>query len=719
VTRRLVSASVVGLCLLTAQPGSAAHAGTANARGPVTDVAPVQRRAPDVPGYGAVAPPVAAAPSKLPGKAGSVAVRPGLHIRSSGRGRAAPDAAVLAATDRTALRALVVALDAADFGVPTWRSTLDRVGAAYDVLYTRDTALTTDSLVRADGTGRYNAILLTDSMLLYADGSGNFVSGLSADEWNLLWAYERDYGVRQATLYSSYGTFPEDYCMRAGTEGGVGDTPLIASLATSGRPIFNYLKAIAQIPISNSYVYRNQIQSGCNAQAVLTAGGATLGVVTTSTDGRQRLALTFTSNQYLMQSHLLVYGLFRWASRGLFLGEQRHFLNIDVDDWFNSTDHQLADGTIQTDPGFRMSAHDAYNARTRQNALRLTYPLASAFTMHMAYNGGDADLTAGSTCSPNGGINQLTATTRCLSGNFRWVNHTLTHPKMNFSDYATNFTEITQNVAVANQLGLPVDPTVLKTGEYSGLGVYHPDPNNDIDPPTDHGLEASNPAMLQAAKDAGVRYLHGNMSFGSHVPSCFNCNIVHPLEPALAVVPDWPTNIAYFSTTPAEETYFYNSFYGPTGKFPFWPTNLTYQQIISYETDVALTHVATGSIYTHTFHIGNLRDYGSGRTLATDWVNAVLSKYSNFYAVPLLSPAWPALAGYTAGRNAHFATKAAGADAVYDRAANTVTVTSPAAGSVTITGARTSGFTTYGSESSATLALAANAPVTFTPSLQP
>ena len=93
-------------------------------------------------------------------------------------------------------------------------------------------------------------------------------------------------------------------------------------------------------------------------------------------------------------------------------------------------------------------------------------------------------------------------------------------------------------------------------------------------------------------------------------------------------MPDWPTNVAYFSTTPAEETYFYNSFYGPNGKFPYWPTNRTYEQIVGVRDRQALTHVATGSIYTHTFHIGNLRDYGSGRTLTTDWVSAVLAKYS-------------------------------------------------------------------------------------------
>jgi hypothetical protein len=442
-----------------------------------------------------------------------------------------------------------------------------------------------------------------------------------------------------------------------------------------------------------------------------------LGVLTTSTDGRERLALTFTSNQYLLQAHLLTYGLFRWASRGLFFGEQRHSLNVDVDDWFNNSDEQYPDGTINVDPGFRMSAHDAYNAYLQQNALRSRYPQASAFTFGMAYNGGDADLSAGSTCYPGGGISQLTSTTRCLRNRFRWINHTLNHPKMNFTDYATNYYEINQNLVVAQRLGLPVDRKVLKTPEYSGLGTYNPDPTNDIDPPTDYGLGASNPYLLQAAKDLGVKYLHGNMSFHSQVPPCFDCGLVHPMEPTLTIVPDWPTNIAYFSTTPDEETYFYNSYYGPNGRFPYWPTDLTYDQIINYETDQGLTQLATGSIYTHTMHIGNLRDYGGGRTLVTDWADQLIGKYTSYYSVPLLTQGWPALATYATGRNGHFAELAAGVDAVYDRAANKVTVTSPAAGTVTVSGARTAGFTAYGNEVSAPVKLAAGTPVTFTPSL--
>ena len=132
--------------------------------------------------------------------------------------------------------------------------------------------------------------------------------------------------MRQATLYNSYGTFPEDYCLRAGSEGSTGASTQLATLtaAATGTGPFSDLKPGAQIPITQSYVYDDTLASGCSATPVLTSGSSTLGVLTTSADGRQRLTLTFTSNQYLLQADLLTYAMFRWASRGLFLGELRH-----------------------------------------------------------------------------------------------------------------------------------------------------------------------------------------------------------------------------------------------------------------------------------------------------------------------------------------------------------------------------------------------------------
>jgi hypothetical protein len=660
---------------------------------------------PNVPGLAQVARPTEARPAPLPERTGSVKV--------TQPARSAKAAAAAGLNDQVALRALVVGTDENDFGVATWKTTLDRVGAAYDVLYDATTPLTTSTLVRPDGVGRYNAILLTNSMQVY-ESNGSYLSGLDSAEWNTLWAYERNFGVRQAALYTSYGTWPENYCLTSTGEGGVGSTPVDVSLTGAGATVFDYLKSSIRIPLVQSYVYRTAITPGCAAEATLTEGSDVLGVRTTSTDGRERLALTFTSNQYLTHSDLLVYGMLRWASKGMFLGEQRHHLNVDIDDWFNTSDHYYPDGHVEYEPGFQLTGHDAVNLDNQQAALRAAHPQAAGFKLNLAFNGADIDPFAGSTCSPDGGINELTATSKCLKDNFRWLNHTLNHPELNHTDYATSYAEINDNRAAGNAIGLNAPDSVLKTPEYSGLGVYNPNPDDDTSPPVDHGLAGSNPHLLRAAKDLGVRYLHGNMSFASHVPANLNAARVHPLEPSISVVPDWPTNIAYFVTTPQEETAFYNSFYGPNGKFPYWPQDLTYAQIIDHEAGVALGHVTSGAIYSHTFHIGNAHDYGSGRTLLTDWIDAVMSKYDAFYTVPLLNQDWPALAAYTTTRTAHFAQLGAGVDPVYDRSAGTVTVTSPAAGTVQITGVQGAGSSTYGTDVTTPLAVEADTAVTVT-----
>lgn len=623
----------------------------------------------------------------------------------------------LAATDSVALRPLVIATDESDFGLETWRSVLDSIGTPYDVLLAVDDPLAASDLVRTDGAGKYSAVLLTNNALLYQDAEGNYFSAFDGTEWNTLWDYERTFKVRQVSLYTSYGTFPEDYCLRPGSEGSIGDTPVQTSLTATGASFFETLKATAQIPISLSYVYRSTIEPGCAAQPLLTAGSDVLGVVTTSTDGRERAALTFSSNQYLPQADLLGYGLVNWATKGVFIGEQRHWINVDEDDWFNSGDHLYPDGTLETDPGFRLSGPEVSQINNQQTAFRNKYPLANTFTLNMAYNAGDFDARAHAMCTSLLSRDPLSSYSRCLRNRFRWVNHTLTHPEMNFTTYAQSVAEIRDNLTKVRNRGFTVPTEVLKTGEYSGLGVYNPDPNApDTDPPTDFGLGASNPNLLKAAKDLGVKYLHGNMSFESHKPDCFNCGIVHPMEPALMVVPDWPTNIGYHTTTPAEQTYLFNTLYGPTGKFPFFDHNLTYAEVVDYESGVALQHVMDGSAYTHTLHVGNLHQYASGKSLTFDWLNAILDKYSSYYKVPLRNPDWVGLASYVSSRTAHTAEYEQGNDALWNRVTNQVTYQAARTGSLFVTGVTGGGSQTevYGADNISRVGLTAGNTVTLT-----
>ncbi|MEU4805817.1 hypothetical protein [Actinosynnema sp. NPDC023587] len=599
----------------------------------------------------------------------------------------AAHAPALLPADKVALRPLVIGLDATDFGLPTWKAVLDRAGSPYDVLLARSEPLTAARLVNPDGTGRYNAILLTDNALLYPDGSsGNYLSAFDTTEWQTLWGYEAAFRVRQVSLFTSWGTFPEDYCLRPGVEGGSAEK-FTAKLTGAGGRVFDYLKSTATVPITDSYVYRSTLAPGCAAEPLLKIGDYVVGVTSTSTDGRERAALTFTSDQYLAQTDILGYGLLRWATRGVLVGEFRHWINVDVDDWFNSTDHLHPDGRLETDPGFRMSGTDAASAEAQQRSLRRA-PLAAGFTLNLPYNASGIDEEAASRCSNSDTPDALTSYSRCLSRNFRWLNHTVNHPELNFTDYPTSRAEIADNLTIGRRMGLTTPTDVLKTPAYSGLGVYNPDPDApDTDPPTDFGLTKSNKAMLDAAFDVGVRYLHGNMSFPSHVPTCFNCGVKHPLRPEILVVPDWPTNIGYHTTAPAEQTLFYNSYYGPNGRFPFHDHDLTYDEMVDYEAEVALHHVMSGSAYAHTLHQGNLRQHTSGRSLTFDWLKVVVAKYSERYQVPLRNPDWPALAKYVKARNDHFAELGAKRDPVWNKADNTITFTAATTGSLFLTGA--------------------------------
>ncbi len=155
--------------------------------------------------------------------------------------------------------------------------------------------------------------------------------------------------------------------------------------------MFDYLNPAASVPIQQSYVYKTSVTANCGAEKLLQDASGNALAVKVVAGGREKIALTFTSNVNLIQSDLLVYGLFEWTTKGLFFGERKHHLNVDIDDWFNSADHYHDDGTIEYTPGFFVSGHDTINLAAKQTALRNEHPKASNFTFNLAYNGGDID----------------------------------------------------------------------------------------------------------------------------------------------------------------------------------------------------------------------------------------------------------------------------------------------------------------------------------------
>ncbi|WP_309569905.1 hypothetical protein [Deinococcus sp.] len=594
------------------------------------------------------------------------------------------------------------------------KAVLNQQAIPFDVLDATTTDLTEAALVAADGSGRYQGVVLTTGGLGYQDPVTGWTSALSTQEWTLLWNYEKTYSVRQLALYTYPGSSPEDYGIRpAGTESATNT----AQVTTAGQQVFGDLKPGKSMPITYAWNYpaATVAVAGLTTTPLLTdATGAVLAVQSNTSDGRERLALTMAHNPYLLHSQLFSYGLLNWLTKGVYLGEFRRYLQVDVDDWFidddlwkpTSTSTGIVQGT------FRISASDALGVRTQQTALRRTYPVASAFKFAVAFNASGANTAAPDTCAPTASsVDPLTSVSRCMYNTFNWVNHSLDHLSMDFADYTTAYDQFQGNQDRADTLGLNYSPSAAVSGEHSGLGWYNAqglDYNK-----TDYGLNASNANFLQGAADASITYLASNRGVASHWDaSCPNCGVVHPMKTSLFLVPRWPTNIFYYASTPDEVTSSYNAIYGPAGTAHFWDHNLTYQEILDKETEIAMNHVLSGSMFPHYMHQTNFRQFVSGRSLVYDWTSSVLDRYSSYSTLPIRTLLWKDLGAYLKLRTA-FVKAEAGISGSWDRAANTITLRSPGAVTAFVTGTRSGTSETYGSTVISRVTLAANTPTTI------
>lgn len=597
---------------------------------------------------------------------------------------------------KVALRLLVVGASPDDVGVAALEALLDQVGVPYETLIGSQETLTWERLVDADGIGRFQGVLLTSNNLSYFDGMA-WQSAFDADEWNTLWSYEREYGVRQVSLYTYPSSWPEDYGIAfAGVHVTMSDA-LPASLTRDGQRAFDYLQRTARVPIRYAYTYLAAIDPASTSFAVTPLftdpSGNVLGVTSVSADGRERLALTFSNGRYLVHTELVGYGLLRWVTRGVFLGERSLYFMADVDDWFLPNDVWDVDTDTVLPEAYRLTARDVQALSRSQTDLRNRYRQAQEFTVNLAYNGIGANTAASASCNPNArSVDPLTSVSRCLRDSFRWLNHSYSHEYFDFLSYDDSRFEIRENRQVATRLGIRQPNRVLITGDVSGLGWYNEDGEG---PKTDHGLGASNPQFLAAARSLNVNVVASNASVPSHAPDCWGCGVYHPLEPSILLVPRWPTNVFYMVMTPQQMADAYNAVYGPNGAAPYWDHDLSYEEILEAETEIALYHVLTFSPYPHFFHAANTYEYAPGRSILHDFLERLFARYADYYRLDLRSPDWSALANRVADRTSFMHSRAAG---VWDRSANTVTVTTPVGGTIFLTGARTGDVTLYGGE---------------------
>lgn len=304
--------------------------------------------------------------------------------------------------------------------------------------------------------------------------------------------------------------------------------------------------------------------------------------------------------------------------------------------------------------------------------------------------------------SKGANLDELTTSIVQNKDAFRFINHTYTHQDMDagagLADYDFSRSEIVQNRDTWTRLGLPAkaeNDSVLITGEHSGLRDRrgNEDPIDDINYPA--GI---NTQLMQAAQDAGVRYLASDAS--------------HPTQAAEQVVPGfnlmllprYPTAVFYNATTPAENTdeynYIFNERFLEAGQDPCTIpgaicTPRTYEQILAAEADTTLRHMLSYKAWPHFFHQSNLRNYdGTGSTLLFDWLDSVLDRYEALMVLPVRSLPYSEIGKRTEQR---LIARGAGLRGTINLTTNVVTLLSDSPATASVTGL--AGGQLYGGQS--------------------
>jgi hypothetical protein len=328
-------------------------------------------------------------------------------------------------------------------------------------------------------------------------------SGLSAAEQASLAWYETKFGVRQVDAYApptpDLGMDPPGYSGAISGPAGV-----TSAGAAAG---FGYLRA--SFPFSGGvagqapFGYLAQPAPGGGATPLVTAaipGSSGTGTLVWQYDdaGRQQLGLSFGYSYYNLQFRYLAHGIVDWLTRGVNLGYWRNYLDIAYDDMF------LGDAQWSTvghcTPGASVCPRGTPMTKTiRMTPADVTYAVQwekqHQFKVEFLYNGG------ASVRFQVNGVDPLLTATRPVAKDFYWVNHTYTHAylgcKQDFSVVPWKCvrsggsivwaagtglinSQIFQNFAWAKKNGIPAEPGVLATGEYSGLRIL---PQQPVDNP--------------------------------------------------------------------------------------------------------------------------------------------------------------------------------------------------------------------------------------------
>lgn len=504
---------------------------------------------------------------------------------------------------RTDLKVLLLAATGNEPSTAAWEAALKREGVPFEKkIATQDepyTASTFADTVNGAPRAKYQAVIVATGGLVYED-NGSYPSALSTDEWAALADFEVKYGIRQITGF----VYPSaEYGLNTPTVSGeLGG--ITGKLTTAGLATFPYLKG--NVPIDQyTWGYQATPATGAKFKTLLSGpNNSALVGINTRADGREEMVITFDSNQYQLQSALLRHGMLTWATRGVYLGTERNYLTVQVDDVFQGSARWDMAANVETEENpHRMTQYDVLKA--------VLWSQVNAFRLDMVFNG-EGSVEAGSR-------DRLTSAFLNAKKYFYWINHTYSHPNLDNLSYQEIKDEITKNVAWAKSKGLPIDPAELVTGEHSGL---------------------FNPNMAQVLTDTGIKWFGDD---NSRRPAQWQ------LGPALSL-PRYPTNVYYNVATRAEQLDEYNYLYLPpelggscvnTSTTTCFSKPATWSEYVDREASQVLRHVLGNDPRPHYMHQANMAKDG----IMYSVLDEVLRRYKSYFKTAIVQPIHKEAAG--------------------------------------------------------------------------
>lgn len=497
----------------------------------------------------------------------------------------------------TDMKVLVVSANGHEPAIEAWKAELTSQGVPFDLVDT-STAAPIDQafLTSAGDRGRYQAVVVANPELISCD-TNPCATTVSADELAALKSYRTTFGIRQVDAY----TYPTpavgmNYPTSSGDMHGS-----LASLTSNGASAFPYL--VGPVPIEYSYGFLATPAPGPGeifTSLVSASSGEPLVGVYQRADSTQELVVTVDMNPSTLHARLLLQGMLRWVTKGVHLGFSRNNLSVQIDDVFlpddrwdmvNNTTHEDDGATI---PLIRMLASDATRLQNWQDA--------NGLKLDLAFNGAGSDEHIATY-----GSDPLTDSLVTNRAQFRWLNHTFSHPNLDSVTQTEIVSEIRKNRQWASRKGIALNTKELVTGEHSGL---------------------NNPAMSGALRNTNTSWI---ASDNSRTPQ------QAPLGPALTV-PRHPTNIYYNTATRAEQLDEYNYLYFEncvnTSVTTCLTAPATWDQYVNRESGIMLGHVLGNDVRPHYVHQGNIAEDG----VLYDVLDKVVGDYRQFVRVPLVQP---------------------------------------------------------------------------------